>query len=78
MNSERSSGTREIFCVDACETVEKSPDVMPAANFPVGHDREAGLLLVENGKPNGIILRVDEFGSVEAPGRPEHIGGRQP
>src|SRR6185436_18212277 len=47
---------RETLGIDAGQTIEESPDVVPAPQFAVGHDRETGLLLLEDRETNRIVL----------------------
>ena len=47
---------RCALLVDAGQAVEESADIVPAPQFAVGDDVEAGFLLVANGLAHGFVL----------------------
>ena len=52
---------REALGVGVGEPVEETPDVVAAAQLAVADDGEAGLFLIEQRDPDGVVLRLAQF-----------------
>ena len=59
--------------VDAVESLDERRHEMAARLLAVGHDVDAGLLLVEHGEAHGVALGLGECVVVDLPGRPQAV-----
>ena len=61
--------------IDAVERLDERRDEMPAGLLAVGHDVDAGVLLVAQHEAHRVALALGERVALEAPGRPQLVRG---
>jgi hypothetical protein len=67
-----------VLEVDAVERLDERRDEMPPRLLAVGHDVDAGTLLVAQHEPHGIALALAQGVALEPPRRPQHAGVGKP